>query len=185
MTKRNITSMALALALVMAVASFAVAGPGGRGGMGNARGGCGAWSGGPGLGGLYAQLTPEKKAAVDKIFESYRGKFSEVRDAMRTKHAVLQAMVNGGQADEKKIGKVVSDMSALRDKMFDLRKSLRDDLSKELGIDLAQSGFGGPGCGGFGPGLGPDDCPAYGQGDGQGYGHGYGHGMRGDGPRWQ
>ncbi|MEF2232241.1 MAG: periplasmic heavy metal sensor [Pseudodesulfovibrio sp.] len=181
MTKRNITTMALALALVMAVASFAVAGPGGRGQMGFERGGCGACNDGPGLRGLYNQLTPEKKAAVDTIFESYRVKFNEVRDAMRTKHAVLEAMVNGGQADEKKIAKVVSDMSSLRDKMFDLRKAMSADLSKELGIDLAQGGFGcgGPGFGG--PGNGPDDCPGYGQGNGQGYGHG----MRGDGPRWQ
>jgi len=178
MTKRNITSMALALALVMAVASFAVAGPGGRGGMGMGyeRGGCGAYADGPGLRGLYDQLTPEKKAAVDKIFESYRTKFSEVRDAMRTKHAVLEAMVNGGQADEKKIGKIVADMGSLRDQMFELRKNMRADLSKELGIDLAQVG---PGCGGpgfGGNGFGPDDCPGAGQGCGRGMG---------DGPRWQ
>ncbi|MDD3310751.1 Spy/CpxP family protein refolding chaperone [Pseudodesulfovibrio sp.] len=181
MTRKNVTTFALALALVMTVAGFASAGPGGQGYHG--RGGCGAWSGGPacgnggpGLRGIYSQLTPEKKAAVDKIFESYRGKFDAVRNELETKHAVLEAMVNGGQADEKKIGKVVSDMSGLRDKMVDLRKDLRADLSKELGIELPETGFG-RGCPGFGSGNGPDDCP--------GYGPGQGRGMRGDGPRWQ
>jgi len=185
MTRKNVTTFALALALVMTVAGFAAAGPGGQGSYG--RGGCGAWSGGPagdgpGLRGIYGQLTPEKKAAVDKIFEGYRGKFTAVRNEIETKHAVLEAMINGGQADEKKIGKIVSEMSGLRDQMFDLRSNLRADLSKELGIELPETGFG-RGCPGFGSGagFGPDNCPGYGAGNGSGQGRG----MRGDGPRWQ
>ncbi|WP_419786852.1 Spy/CpxP family protein refolding chaperone [Pseudodesulfovibrio sp.] len=186
MTRKNFTSLALAMALVMAVAGFALAGPGGHGY--NGRGGCGAWSGGqggPGLRGMYSQLTPEKRASVDKIFENYKPKFEALRNQMQTKHAMLEAMVNGGQADENKIGKLIGDMTQLRDKMFDLRKSLSADLSKELGVELPAVGFG-QGC----PGFGPDGCPEYGTGYGMGsgYGHGMGgHGMGGHGygHRWQ
>lgn len=180
MTKKNITTVALTLALVMAVAGFALAGPGGQGGQGYyGRGTCGAWGGGPGNGGLravYGQLTPEKRAAVDKIFESYRGKFAEVRDAMVTKHALLEAMVNGGQADEKKIAGVVGEMTKLRDRMFTLRQGLRADLSKELGIELPAAGFG-RGC----PGYGAADGDGFGPGMGRGMGRGYGMGQPGYG----
>ncbi len=169
MTKKNITTMALSMVLVLAVAGFAAAGPG------YGRGACG----GQGPRGLYSQLTPEKQVAVDKIVESYRPKFDEVRTSLQAKHAVLQAMINGGQADEKKITKLTQDINTLRDRMVDLNKAMRDELTKETGLEMGVGRGFGPGngqglnCGG--PGSGPDNCPGYSQGRGQ----------RGGGPRWQ
>ena len=180
MTKKNLSTMTLAMILVLAMAGFAAAGPGyGPGnGPGNGRGGCGAWGGQAGPQGWYGQLTPEKQAAVAKIFESYRPKFDEVRVSLQAKRNVLQAMVNGGQADEQKITKLTQDMSNLREKMFDLRQALNDDLAKETGINVAQMGRGfgqGRNFNCAGPGYGSGDCPGYGQG----------RGMRGNGPRCQ
>ena len=182
MTKKNLSVTTMALMLVLAMAGFAAAGPGY--GPGNGRGGCGAWGAQAGPQGWYGQLTPEKQAAVQKIFENYRPKFDEVRTSMQAKHNVLRAMVNGGQADEQKITKITQDISNLRDKMFNLRQALNNDLSKETGINVAQMGRGfGPGqgrnfnCAGS-AGYGRGDCPGYNQGYGQG------RGMRG-GSRWQ
>jgi zinc resistance-associated protein len=186
MTRKNLSITTLAMILTLAMAGLAVAGPGY--GPGNGRGGCGGWGGQAGPQGWYGQLTQEKQAAVQNIFESYRPKFDEVRTSLRAKHNVLQAMINGGQADEQKITKLTKDISDLRDKMFDLRQAMNQDLSKETGLNVSQMGRGfGPGQGRnfncAGPGYGRGDCPGYGQGYGQGYGHG--RGMKGGSPRWQ
>jgi zinc resistance-associated protein len=162
MTKKNITITALAAVLVMSMAAFAVAGPYGKG---YGRGGC------PGYGaGAAAQLTPEKQAAVDKIIESYTPKFSELRNEMWTKHATLQALVNGGNADEKKIGKLTSELTQLRDQMWDMREKMSAELEKETGIEgFGARGYGRGGCSGGGSSW--QGCAGYGgQGKGQGRG---------------
>ncbi|WP_285905330.1 Spy/CpxP family protein refolding chaperone [Pseudodesulfovibrio pelocollis] len=158
MTKRNITTTALAAILVLALASWAVAGPG------YGRGGCG----GPGFSGQnpYAQLTPEKQAAVEAIFDKYRPQMEQLRDSLWTKHATMQAMINGGKADEKKLGALVAELRSLREKMGELRADMNDELTKETGIEAP---FGRKGRG-FGPGFGPDGCPAFGKGYGKGCG---------------
>jgi zinc resistance-associated protein len=157
--KKNITTSVLAAALVLALASWSVAGPG------YGRGGCGG-AGGPGWGqNPYAQLSPEKQQAVQKIFEKYDAQIDDVRDAMWTKHATLQAMINGGKADEKKIGSLVTEMRTLRDTMRTLRTAMSDELVKETGIMPR----------GFGRGAGSEGCPGFGQG-------GMGQGSMGAGP---
>jgi zinc resistance-associated protein len=144
MNKKNITITALAAALVLAMAAWSFAGPGygrGCGGPGN---------GGPGNGmnNYYSQLTPEKQVAVDKIYEKYSPKFTELRNQVLTKRSTLQAMVNGGNADEQKIGKLTADISKLRTQMWEMRGSMSNELVKETGI-TAGKGYG--------------SCPAYGQ----------------------
>jgi len=153
MTNKNITITALAAVLVMSMAAFAFAGPG------YGRGNCGG--NGYGMNSAYSQLTPEKQAAVDKIVEKYSTKFSEIRTEMWTKHSTLQAMVNGGQADEKKIGKLTKEITDLRDKMQDTRQQMADALEKETGI-VAGNGYGS--C----PRYGQSSCPGYGGGRGMG-----------------
>lgn len=166
MTKKNITTTVMAAALILALSSWAIAGPG------SGRGGCGApgWGQNP-----YAQLSPEKQAAADAIFAKYDGQIDEVRDALWAKHATMQALINGGKADEKKYATLVSEIRVLRDKMRELRASLDNELVKETGIMPRAGRFGrgfGPDCGsGYGPGCGQgmQDGPRYGQGfDGPG-----------------
>lgn len=154
MNKKNITITALAAVLVLSLAAMAVAGPGyGRG-----------HGGGYHHNGVYSQLTPEKQAAVDSIYNKYEPKFDELRTQMWTKHATLQALVNGGNADEKKIAGLTSELTKLRDQMWDTRNAMRAELEKETGI-VAYNGRGqGRGCAG-------GDC-GYGQGRGQGRGQG-------------
>jgi len=114
MSKKNITITALAGVLVLAMAAMSFAGPG----YGRGFGGCGGPGSGPN--GAYSQLSPEKQAAVDKIYEKYDAQFDELRTAMWTKHSTLQAMINGGDANEKKIGKLTAEISDLRTKMRDM-----------------------------------------------------------------
>lgn len=158
MTKKNITITALVAVLVMSMAAFAFAGPG-YGGKGYGRG-CG---GNGGYGYANTQLTPEKQAAVDKIVESYSAKFTELKTAMWTKQSTLQAMVNGGEADEKKIGKLTAEISGLRTQMGDLRDKMAVELEKETGIEGYGFGrrSGRSGCPGGGGGYGAGNCPGF------------------------
>jgi zinc resistance-associated protein len=163
MSKKNITTSALAVALVLSMAAFAVAGPGyGRG------------CGGPGYGpnSAYVPLTPDQQAAADQIIEKYDAQFDELRDQMWTKHSVLQAMINGGNADEKKIGKLTSDISSLRKQMWDMRNAMSAELVK-AGVPAGR-GLGN--CPGYGRFSGDDDGPGCGRGMGQGRGNGQGYG---------
>ncbi|MGE4423763.1 MAG: Spy/CpxP family protein refolding chaperone [Pseudodesulfovibrio sp.] len=166
MSKKHITISALAAALVLSMAAFAVAGPGYGHGYAGACGGPGY---GPGA--AYSQLTPEKQAEVKAVVDKYEPQFETVRNQIWAKRSTLQAMVNGGQADEKAITKLVTDISSLRNKMGDLRAAMSDELVKATGI----AAFGtcpGP----YARGYDADDAP--GQGHGM-YGQGmmYGHGM--------
>ncbi|MEZ7198756.1 Spy/CpxP family protein refolding chaperone [Pseudodesulfovibrio karagichevae] len=167
MSKKHITIPALAAVLVLGMAAFAVAGPG----HGYA-GACGGPGYGPGA--AYSQLTPEKQAEVKAVADKYEPQFETVRNQIWAKRSVLQAMVNGGQADEKAITKLVTDISSLRNKMRDLRAAMSDELVKATGI----TGFGT--CAGYGRGYDADDAPGQGRGMyGQGMmqGHGMGRGM--------
>lgn len=150
MNRKNITITALAAVLVVAMAAMAYAGPGyGKGQRGNS------------MNDIYSQLTPEKQAAVDSIFDKYQSKFSDLRDAMWAKQSTLQAMVNGGQADEKKITSLTKDISSLRKEMRDTRDEMRAELEKETG--LVAFGGAGKGCARFQQSCG-GGCPGNGQG---------------------
>ena len=155
MSTKHISISALAALLVLGMAAFAVAGPNsGRGFAGPC--------GGPGYGAAYSQLTPEKQAEVKAVVDEFQPQFEAVRNQIWAKRSVLQAMINGGQADEQAITKLVNDISSLRNKMYDLRSAMSDKLVKTTGI----AAFG--------------TCP--GPGYGRMYGDdGPGHGMRGHG----
>jgi zinc resistance-associated protein len=168
MSKRSISISALAAVLILGMAAFAVAGPNtGRGFAGPC--------GGPGYGAAYSQLTPEKQAEVKAVVDKYQPQFETVRNQIWAKRSVLQAMINGGQADEKAITKLVTDISSLRNKLRDLRGAMSDELVKTTGI----ASFGtcpGPG---YGRGFDGDDGPFQGRGmhgpgmmNGQGMGRG-------------
>ena len=143
MTKKNITIIALTGALVLAMTAMAFAGPGwGRGA------GCATEA-------AYANLTPEKRAEVDAVYEKFQAKFSELRKEMWTKHATLQAMVNGGDADEKKIAQLAGDITDAKDAMWSLRKDMADEVTEITGILPSDCPVGGQaGCAAYGGGRG-------------------------------
>lgn len=156
MTKKTITITTLCAALVLAMAVWATAGPG----YGRGYGGCG----GPGWGANsgYSQLSPEKQAEADKVFEKYSAKFNELRNEMWAKHSTLQAMINGGDANEKKIAELTADITQAKEAMWQVRQEMSNELVKVTGI-TSQGGYGG--C----PGYGQSDCPGYGGGRGRGW----------------
>ena len=164
-TTKKMMIVPLSALLILALSSFAFAyGQGkGRGCNGN----------GQGMRAAYSQLTPEKRAAVDAIFAKHRGEMVELRNAMLTKRTVLEAMVNDGNSNEKKIGKVVNEISELRVKMQELRDKTFSEVEKETGL-VMNRGFGPGGQCGFGAGpqggAGRGDCPGFGSGRGMGHG---------------
>ena len=142
MSKRSVMAIA-ALAALLALSAVAFAGQGrGPGG---------------GMGSLYAGLTPEKQAAVDKIFEKHQKKIFELREQYWAKDTELDALTASGKAEKADIQSLVADMSKIRLQLDQERQTLFTELSKETGVKF------GPG-GGFGPGMGfgPGGCPGYG-----------------------
>jgi zinc resistance-associated protein len=180
MNTRNISIAAMAAFLVLGMTAMAFAGPGYGRGAGVCTGP--GYGQGYGQGNAYGQLAPEKQKAVEVIFEKYDAKFDDLRTQMWTKRSVLQAMINGGNADEKKIAGLASDLNKLRDQMRDTRLAMNAELEKETGLVGFGRGFGR----GFGPGSG--NCPGFNDGRGYGrmgpgYGHmGSGYGRMGNGP---
>jgi zinc resistance-associated protein len=157
------------------MAAFAVAGPNyGRGYVGA----CGGPGYGPGA--AFSQLTPEKQAEAKAVVDKYQPQFETIRNQIWAKRSVLQAMVNGGKADEKAITKLVTDISNLRNEMRDQRSAMSEELVKATGI-AAFGACPGPGYGrdfDGGRGHGMYGQGMYGQGmNGQGYGRGMGRGM--------
>lgn len=151
MTQKTITITTLSAFLMLAFAVTAFAGPG--------YGQRGFAPNGP-----FSQLTPEKQEEVKKIFDKYDAEFDGLRVKMQTKYAVLQAMVNGGEADEAKIGKLTQDISDLHNKVRDTREAMAQEVEKTTGLKFPL-GRGGcqSGCARGGQG-GPQQCPGYGQG---------------------
>ena len=175
MNKQNITIAAMAAFLVIGMTAMAFAGP--AQGRGNNRG-YGYHQN------MWSQLTPEKQQAVEVIVNKYDAKFDELRTQLWAKHATLQALVNGGNADEKKIAGLTADIAKLRNQLRDTRDNMRAELEKETGLVAYGPGFGG--CSGFAGGRGYGMGGNYGHmgggygmgnGPGMGYGMGYGPGM--------
>lgn len=152
-----------ALAAVLALSAVSFAGPG----YGHGRG--------PGMGGFYDNLTPEKQAAVDKIFDKHQKKIFDLHEQYWAKSTELEALTASGKAERNDIQGLVAEMGKLRGQMHQEREALSNELSKETGVKFGPGmGYGmGPGMGrgmmgrgmmgqgGFGPcgGIGPAGCP--------------------------
>lgn len=153
MKKRSFIVMA-ALAALLALSAVSFAGPG----YGHGRG--------PGMGmGFYDNLTPEKQAAVDKIFDKHEKKIFDLHEQYWAKSTELEALTASGKAERADIQGLVADMGKLRAQMHQERESLFNELSKETGVKFGRGmGYG------MGPGFGHD-----------GMGRGMGRGMMGQG----
>jgi zinc resistance-associated protein len=162
MKSKKMGLMLAAVATMMLTASLAMArqgGPAGPGGPGGA--------GGPGYGpcgGAYAQLSPEKQAALQKLQEAFFTKTVQLRADIGVKRAELNAVSVAATPDTAKIQALSKELGDLVGKLTAERVLFRAQVAKEIGpAGLAA-------CPGFGPGFGR----------GHGYGHGgYGHMGRG------
>lgn len=170
-TSRTIIGLAALLAVLLVAGSALAAGPKGARAAGADP---------------YARLTPEKQAAVEKIFAKHKDKLAELHEAAWDKQTELSALVRSGKAERKDIQDLVAEIGKLRKEIWTHHQALRDDLAKETGIRPHGRGFGGgegPCGGGAGPcggGMGP--CGGMGGGMGPcggGSGPGMGMGMMG------
>ena len=164
--KRKTLITIIAAAAILSLSAFAfAAGPrGGRGATADA----------------YYNLTPEKRAAVQKIIEAHQDKLYELREKIWAKHAELQALSASGKAEKGDIQALISDISKLRDAMHQERLAIRTDIEKQTGIKAFGPGGYHHGMMGLGYGDGTG-CPGggFGRGFGGGMGGGMGSGMGG------
>lgn len=140
--KRSKTGLAMvALATVLLTASLAMARPGGPAGPGNGPGNgpCGA---------AYAQLSPEKQAALQKLQEAHYAKTAQMRADLGVKRAELNALAVTGNPDTAKVQALSKDLGDLIGKLAAERTLFRAQVAKEIGP------AGLAGCGGFGGGYG-------------------------------
>lgn len=129
MNKRFVLVPAVLAALLL-LSSVAFAGPGhGRGY-------------GPGMGSFYANLTPEKQAAVDKIFEKHQKKFTELREQYWAKSTELDALTRAGKAEKGDIQALVADLGKIRAQIDQEREALGAEVSKETGVKFPAYGYG-------------------------------------------
>lgn len=128
---------------------------------------------GRGAGQNAGNVTPENRAAIQKIIEAHQDKLYELREKIWAKHAELQALSASGKAEKADIQNLVGEISKLRAAMHQERLTIRAEIEKQTGLKgFGPGGYhrGGMG-GGMGGGYGDSEaCP------GGGYGKGFGRG---------
>lgn len=146
--KRTKTGLAMAaLATMLLTASLAMARPGGPAG----NGGPGYGPGNGPCGAAYAQLSPEKQAALQKLQEAHYAKTAQLRADLGVKRAELNALSVTGNPDTAKVQALSKDLGDLIGKLTAERTLFRAQVAKEIGpAGLANCGFGGNG--GYGHG---------------------------------
>ncbi len=103
---------------------------------------------------LFNQLTPEKQQQVKSIFDKYSDKFQAIKNQMWAKRTELNALVASGNAGKKDITSLVNEMTTLKDKSYNLRKQVSDEIEQATGIAMPRGGFGGYGMNNGKPGSG-------------------------------
>ena len=142
-TRKHVHGLTMALALV-AVLGFS--------GLANAQmGGHGAMGGQAMMGGNMYGLSPEKQAAVQKIYADNYTATAQLRQQLFAKQSELNAQLYGGATDDKKVQALTKDINDLNAKLFDSQVSLKRQLAKE-GVPASGIGTGG-GCGMMGGGM--------------------------------
>lgn len=93
----------------------------------------------------YAQLTPEKQAAVAAIDKAYAAKAADIRQRMWAKNAEMEAVLAQPKADRKKAAALSKDLAALQGEMQDAMIDRRIKIAEETGITMPMGkGMMGP-----------------------------------------
>ena len=149
MNGKKLGILATALATLAMTSSLALARPGGQG---NGTGDC------PGYGygaGRLAQLTPEKRAAFDKLHDAYATKTAQMRADLGVKRAELNAQAVAPNPDQGKIDALSKEIGELQGKLIAERTQFRIQVAKEIGPNVLGPAGMGRGFhhrgGGFGP----------------------------------
>ena len=154
-TKRLFTarhSMVAALALVTFL---------GLSGLANAQMMGSGMMGGQGMmhGNMMTGLSPEKQAAVQKIYADFNAGTASLRQQLTSKQYELDAQLYSATPDDKKVQALTKEVSDLRAKLFEAQVNLQSRLTKE---GVPSSYMGGMGCCGMmGGGMGMHNGMGY------------------------
>lgn len=167
MTIRKTPVIVTFLLLALAVPTFAFAGPGYHRGDGPR----------DGRGYDRPALAPEKQEAFRKIMDDHYAKAAPLRKEMGEKRAELEYLSRLDKTEPATVKGLLSEISALGDKLDKLHEDTAKRVEKEIGIEAR--GYGMHRGGGYG------DCGwRAGYDGGPRGGYGYGHGGRHHGGRW-
>jgi len=163
MTRKNTTLIAVAALTICMISAFAYAGQG-RFGQGPKQGN------GQGFGPCqtaYKDLTPEKRAVVDNLRKEHQQKIFGLRQDVRSKQAMLDALLLAPKTDEAKINKTTKELNQAQSKMFEEQVAHKLKMAEETGVrtPMGRGFHAGRGHGPkHGPGAmracnGPGRCP--------------------------
>ncbi len=127
----------------------------------------------------YQDLTPEKRAAVDKLIQDHVAEVTPLREQLQAKHLELNALSANPNAKPDQISRLSGEVAELSSRLNDTAVSFREKMAAETGFEAMP--YGGYGRGGAGCVYG---CAydGYGRGyDGYGRGGMAGRGMNGRG----
>ncbi len=101
------------------------------------RGGCPGmgWGhrGHHGYGFGYRAMSPEQRAAFDKIINEYSPRMEPLRDQIFVKRQELRALRNASNPDVKLVRQTAEELVKLHNQMADLHDEMMDKISKEVG----------------------------------------------------
>ena len=86
-----------------------------------------------GAGWGYAQLTPEKQAAFDKIMDETQPRLAELRTQFRVKRLELEALSNNANATSNDIHKVAEELQQIGQAINKEHQAMQARLEKEVG----------------------------------------------------
>ncbi len=106
----------------------------------------------------FTALTSEKQAEVQKVIDSNSKDITKLRLKMSEKKAKLDTLLFEEKASQKDIDKVVSEINAIRGKLYQKNINMRIGL-KKAGVPYSFYNLGKGGCGkGAGKSM-MKDCP--------------------------
>lgn len=149
MNMRKIMAGLAVTTLVIGSASLALARGhhgGHYGGMMNGyAGNCGAcyYTGG------YQNLTPEKRAAVDKLIQEHAAAMNPLREQLQAKRLELDALSRNPNAQPESISKLAGEVAKLSSRLRDTGAEFRGKMAQEMGVEAMPGAMGGYGYGGM------------------------------------
>lgn len=141
-TSMKTLTISLALAAVLGLAGLASAQNHmmGSAGAGMANGGNGTMYG-HGMA-MPANLSPEKQAAVQKLYTDLNAATGPVRQQLYAKQSELNALYYSGTTDTKKFQALSREIGDLNAKLYEAQANLRTQLAKE-GVPASAMAMGG------------------------------------------
>lgn len=95
--------------------------------------------------GGYQNLTPEKRAAVDKLIQEYAAATDPLREQLQAKRLELDALSRNPNAQPESISKLAGEVAKLSSRLRDSGAEFRDKMAAETGLAAMPGAMGGRG----------------------------------------